>query len=98
MALRAVSCRFTISPCHSALRVLCASPPQVSLNFLIVTQAFKIQTDLFLLANPRPSTHRFLKLVRSYTYKSLFQQLFCFLIYTKPRGVTPYLNSKGKPQ
>jgi len=33
--------------------------------------------------------HRFSTCLLSETYKSLFRQLFCFLIYTKRSGVTP---------
>src|SRR5260370_27711846 len=47
--------------------------------------------------NPDPSDpqaalsfhHRFSTPFFPATYKSLFQQLFCFVIYTKPGGVDP---------
>jgi hypothetical protein len=43
-----------------------------------------------LLLSPEPlptlTHHRFLSRLVSSTYKSLFSQVFCFLIYTKPRG------------
>jgi hypothetical protein len=39
--------------------------------------------------------HRFSKPFVPSTYKSLFPQLFCFLIYTKPPGVEPHFTFKG---